>query len=62
MQKLDHELQDSDIVELKCQKGKGPSKSWLKIVKTDQAKSRIKSYFYKKFPYVGLGKAQKDKK
>jgi len=48
MQKLDHELQDSDIVELKCQKGKGPSKSWLKIVKTDQAKSRIKSYFYKK--------------
>ena len=44
---LDYALQDGDIVELKIQKGKGPSKAWLKFVKTDSAKSRIKSYFYK---------------
>lgn len=45
---LDYKLQDGDIVDLKTQKGKSPSKSWLKFVKTDSAKSRIKSYFYKK--------------
>ncbi len=45
---LDYALQDGDIVELKVQKGKGPSKAWLKFVKTDGAKSRIRSYFYKK--------------
>ena len=48
IKKLDYELQDSDIVELKTQAGTGPSKSWLDFVKTDQAKTRIKSYFYKK--------------
>lgn len=45
---LDYKLQDGDIVDLKTQKGKSPSKAWLKFVKTDSAKSRIKSYFYKK--------------
>ncbi len=45
---LDYKLQDSDIVDLKTQKGKSPNKSWLKFVKTEGAKSRIKSYFYKK--------------
>ncbi len=45
---LDYNLQDGDIVDLKTQKGKSPSKSWLKFVKTDGARSRIKSYFYKK--------------
>ena len=45
---LDYKLQDGDIVDLKTQKGKSPNKSWLKFVKTDSAKSRIKSYFYKK--------------
>ena len=47
IKKLDYKLRDSDIVELKTQAGTGPSKSWLNFVKTDQAKSRIKSYFYK---------------
>ena len=47
IRKLDYKLKDSDIVELKTQAGTGPSKSWLDFVKTDQAKSRIKSYFYK---------------
>jgi len=48
MVKLDYELQDGDLVELITQKGHAPSKGWLKIVKTDSAKSRIKAYFYKK--------------
>ncbi len=45
---LDYSLQDGDIVELKTKEGKAPSKSWLKFVKTENAKSRIKSYFNKK--------------
>lgn len=46
--KLDFKLHDGDIVNLNVQKGKGPNKSWLKSVKTDLAKNKIKSYFYKK--------------
>lgn len=46
--KLNYKLHDGDIVNLIVQKGKGPSKSWLKSVKTDLAKNKIKSYFYKK--------------
>ncbi len=45
---LDYLLQDGDIVELRTQSGKSPSKGWLKFVKTESAKSRIRSYFYKK--------------
>ena len=45
---LDYLLQDGDIVELRTQVGKSPSKGWLKFVKTESAKSRIRSYFYKK--------------
>ena len=47
MVKLDYELKDGDLVELITQKGHAPSRGWLKIVKTEGAKSRIKSYFYK---------------
>lgn len=45
---LDYKLQDGDIVELKTKEGKAPSKSWLKFVKTNEAKKRIKAYFNKK--------------
>ena len=57
MVKLDYELKDGDLVELITQKGHAPSKGWLKIVKTDSAKSRIKAYFYKKEreKYIELG-------
>ncbi len=57
MVKLDYELQDGDLVELITQKGHAPSKGWLKIVKTEGARSRIRSYFYKKEreKYLELG-------
>ncbi len=57
MVKLDYELQDGDLVELITQKGHSPSKGWLKFVKTESAKSRIKSFFYKKEreKYLELG-------
>ena len=57
MVKLDYELQDNDLVELITQKGHAPSKGWLKFVKTETAKSRIKAYFYKKEreKYLTLG-------
>ena len=45
---LDYKLQDGDIVDLRREKGHTPSKAWLKFVKTESAKSRIRSYFYKK--------------
>ncbi len=45
---LDYKLQDADIVELKTKEGRTPSEAWLKFVKTETAKSRIKSYFNKK--------------
>lgn len=58
MVKLDYKLQDGDMVELITQKGRKPSKNWLKIVKTEGAKSRIKSYFYKaeREKYISSGK------
>ncbi|MDD6272735.1 MAG: RelA/SpoT family protein [bacterium] len=58
MVKLDYELKDGDLVELITQKGHAPSKGWLKIVKTESAKSRIKAYFYKKDRenYISLGR------
>lgn len=58
MVKLDYELHNDDTVELITQKGSSPSKGWIKFVKTDNAKSRIKSYFYKKErdKYINLGK------
>jgi len=40
---LDQELQSGDMVEILTQKNRLPSQSWLGIVKTDRAKSRIRS-------------------
>ena len=48
MVKLDYELKDGDLVELITKKGHAPSRGWLKIVKTESARSRIKAYFYRK--------------
>ena len=58
MVKLDHALTDGDLVELITQKGHSPSRGWLKIVKTESAKSRIKAFFYKKEreKYISMGR------
>lgn len=48
MVKLSEILHDGDIVSLITQPGRTPNKAWLKFVKTDSAKARIKSYFFKK--------------
>lgn len=63
MVKLDYELKEGDQVELITSKGHTPSKGWLKIVKTESAKSRIKSFFYKKEreKYIELGKEMLEK-
>lgn len=40
---LDYQIQSGDVVEILIQKSKKPSESWLKFVKTEGAKRRIKS-------------------
>jgi GTP pyrophosphokinase len=45
---LDYELKDGDIVKINVNKNsKGPSKEWINIAKTVQAKNRIKSFYTK---------------
>lgn len=41
-------LRTGDVVQIKTMKGTGPSEDWLKFAKTNQAKSKIRSYFMKK--------------
>ncbi len=40
---LDHELRSGDIVEIMMQKNKLPSEDWLKFVKTDGARDKIRT-------------------
>lgn len=44
---LDYELKSNDIVKINTNKSAHPSKEWLNIVKSTQAKNKIKSYFSK---------------
>ena len=44
---LDYKLQDNDIVKINTNKSSTPSKEWLNIVKTAQAKNKIKAFFNK---------------
>ena len=59
MVNLSYELQNGDIVKiLTNNNSKGPSREWLNIAKTTQAKSKIKAFFNKttKEDYIESGK------
>ena len=55
---LDYELKDNDIVKIITNKNSSPSREWLNIAKTTQAKSKIRNYFSKseKDVYIDRGK------
>lgn len=55
---LDYKLKDGDIVKINTNSSSKPNKDWLNIVKTSQAKNKIKAYFSKidKENYIELGK------
>ncbi len=54
-----HELSDGDVISIKTSNTAKPNKDWLNIVKTTQAKNKIKSYFSKesKLDYIAKGKS-----
>ncbi len=58
-----HKLEDGDIIKINTNPSSKPSKDWLKIVKTTQAKDKIKSYFSKtaKAEYILKGKTLLEK-
>lgn len=45
---LNTKLKTGDVVELKTNKNSGPSEDWLKIVKTNNARNKIRAYLTKK--------------
>ena len=49
---LDFQLQSGDIVQVLTQKGKHPSEDWMRFVKTNEAKKKIKASVHKKEPRV----------
>ncbi len=60
---LTHTLKDNDIVKIITNKNTKPSKEWLNIVKTTQARNKIKNYFSKseKDIYIERGKTALEK-
>ena len=55
---LDYELKDNDIVKINTNKNSTPSKEWLNIVKTTQAKNKIKAFFNKTFKEDNYNKGE----
>ena len=60
---LDYELQNNDIVKINTNKNSTPSKEWLNIVKTTQARNKIKNFFTKneREVYIERGKYSLEK-
>ena len=55
---ISSELKDNDIVKIMTNSNSTPNKDWLNIVKTSQAKNKIKAFFSKidKEEYIAKGK------
>ncbi|MCX6702428.1 MAG: RelA/SpoT family protein [Candidatus Wolfebacteria bacterium] len=53
---LDYNLQSGDVVEILIQKSKKPSESWLRTVKTEAARKKIRSSIVDKRKSLGKGK------
>lgn len=55
---LDYELKNNDIVKINTNKSSNPSKEWINMVKTTQARNKIKSFFTKneREVYIERGK------
>ena len=61
---IDHILSNGEIVEvLTSSQTKGPSRDWLKIVKTGEARNKIRQWFKKeqRSKNIAMGKAEIDK-
>ena len=60
---LDYELKNNDIVKIITNRNSSPSKEWLTMAKTTQAKNKIKNYFTKseKDIYIERGKEAVEK-
>lgn len=49
---LNHILENGDVVEIATNRGKIPSKDWLRFVRTSFAKSHIKKFIGQERPYI----------
>ncbi len=60
---LDYELKNNDIVKINTNKNSTPSREWLNIVKSTQARNKIRSYFSKndKAVYIERGRESLEK-
>lgn len=60
---LDYELKDNDVIKINTNKSSTPSREWVNMAYTNQAKNKIRSYFNKidKEEYIKIGEDLLDK-